>query len=143
DMLLTFKTIEDFAYIDISNGEKIADNSQFFISDLVRPYSKKEPLVRGDTFDFDLRDGMIRGHDGASTQIQGVIITDKGKVTAAKRYNSRSSMNLIIYNKTKAIYLDNRALDTFLIKALLFDQYNKDRFEKVADTDRFKIFKVK
>ena len=143
DMLLTFKTLEDFADIDINTGQKTAPNAQLFISDLLRPYSKKEPIVHGDTFDFDLRNGMIRGHDGATTQIQGVIIVEDFKVVAAKRYNPRSAMNLIIYNKTKAIYLENRAINTFLIKALLFDQYDKTRFEKVAQTETFKILKLK
>jgi dolichyl-diphosphooligosaccharide--protein glycosyltransferase/undecaprenyl-diphosphooligosaccharide--protein glycosyltransferase len=143
DMLLTFKTIEDFAHIDIETGNKTSENSQLFISDLLRPYSKKVPIVKGDTFDFDLRNGMISGHDGVSAQVQGVIIVDDDTVTAAKRYNPRAPMNLIIYNTTKAIYLDNTALNTFLIKALLFDQYNKNRFEKVTQTDSFKIFKLK
>jgi asparagine N-glycosylation enzyme membrane subunit Stt3 len=143
NMLLTFKTLEDFAYIDIKTGKKSEENSQLYISDLLRPYSKKVPIVYGDTFDFDLRDGMIKGHDGATAQVQGVIIVDSGKVTAAKRYNPRSFMTLIIYNKTKAIYLDNKALNTFLIKALLFDQYDKKRFEKVTETGSFKILKLK
>ncbi|MEA3521907.1 MAG: STT3 domain-containing protein [Campylobacterota bacterium] len=143
DMLLTFATFENFAHIDINNGNKTADNSQFYISTLLRPYSKKERIIKGDTFNFDLANGMIKGHDGASTQIQGVIIVDKGKITAAKRYNPRSPMSLIIYNKTKAIYLDHKALNSFLIKALLFDQYDTARFEKVTETSTFKILKLK
>ncbi len=143
DMLLTFKTLEDFAHNDLQTGEKTQENSQFYISSLLRPYSKKEPIVRGDTFDFDLRNGMIRGHDGASTQLQGVIIVENNKIIAAKRYNPRSPMSLIIYNKTKAIYLDHIALNSFLVKALLFDQYDKTRFEKVAESSTFKILKLK
>ncbi len=143
NMLLTFKTLEDFAYIDINTGEKIKNNAQLYISDLLRPYSKKSPIIYGDTFNFDLRNGMIKGHDGASTKIQGVIIVNDGKVRAAKRYNPRSPMTLIIYNKTKAIYLDNNALNTFLVKVLLLNQYDKNRFEKVAQTDSFKILKLK
>jgi len=143
DMLLTFNTIEDFANIDINTAHKIRENSQLFISDLLRPYSKREPVVHGDTFDFDLRSGVIKGTDGASTQIRGVIIVDNFKVTAAKPYNPRSAMNLIIYNKTKAIYLENSAMNTFLIKALLLDQYSRERFEKVVQTDTFKIFKIR
>ncbi len=143
NMLLTFKTLEDFAHVDIYTGRKTQENSQLYISDLLRPYSKKVPMVYGDTFTFDLRDGMIKGDNGAKTQIQGVIIVDNNRVTAAKRYNPSSPMNLIIYNKTKAIYLDNTAVNTFLIKALLFDSYDKKRFEKVAQSDTFKIFKLK
>ncbi len=143
NMLLTFKTLEDFAYNDLKTGKKTQENSQLYISSLLRPYSKKTPMLYGDTFDFDLRNGMIKSHDGASTQIQGVIIVEKNKVVAAKRYNPRSPMTLIIYNKTKAIYLDYRALNSFLIKALLFDQYDKNRFTKVAESDTFKILKLK
>jgi undecaprenyl-diphosphooligosaccharide--protein glycosyltransferase len=143
DMLLTYKTIEDFANINLQNGQKTTESAQIYISNLLQPYSKKVPVVKGDTFNFDLRNGMIVGHDGAQTQVQGVIISENGKVVAAKRYNPRSPMNLIIYNKTKAIYLDNKALNTFLVKALLFDQFNKNRFEKVAETEAFKILKLK
>jgi len=143
DMLLTFRTLEDFAYNDLETGKKTQENSQLYISNLLRPYSKKEPIVKGDTFDFDLRNGMIKGHDGASTQLQGVLIVEHGKILAAKHYNPRSSMTLIIYNKTKAIYLDHIALNSFLIKALLFDPYDKTRFTKVAESETFKILKLK
>ncbi len=143
DMLLTFKTLEDFAYNDLETGEKIQGNSQLYISNLLHPYSKKEPIIKGDTFDFDLRNGMIKDNDGKSMQIQGVIIVENNKVIAAKRYNPRSPMTLIIYNKTKAIYLDHIALNSFLIKALLFDQYDKTRFIKVAESATFKILKLK
>jgi len=142
-MLLTFKTLEDFAHIDLVSGEKTKEHSQLYISDLLQSYSKKNPLIKGDTFDFDMRNGMIMGHDGAKMQINSVLIVDDGQMSASKRYNPRSAMNLIIYNKTKAIYLDNRALNTFLIKALLFDQYDKKRFEKIVETETFKIFKLK
>lgn len=143
DMLLTFKTLEDFAHIDLVSGEKTKENSQLYISDLLQPYSKNNRIIQGDTFDFDLHNGNIKGRDGATAQVNGIIIAEHGKVVAAKRYNPHSAMNLIIYNKTKAIYLDNRALNTFLIKALLFDQYDKKRFEKTVETETFKIFKLK
>ncbi len=143
DMLLTFQTLEDFAHIDLSSGQMQREHAQIYISDLLRPYTKKVSIINGDTFDFDLRNGMIKGHDGATTQVHGVIIAENGNVVAAKPYNARSSMNLIIYNKTKAIYLDNNALNTFLVKALLLDRYDQNRFEKVAETEAFKILKLK
>ncbi|RLA70217.1 MAG: hypothetical protein DRG24_07205, partial [Epsilonproteobacteria bacterium] len=143
DMLLTFKTLENFAHINLVSGQKNRENSQLYISDLLEVYSKKIPIIKGDTFNFDLRDGMIMGHDGAKIQVNSVIISENGKTVANRRYNPRSSMSLIIYNKTKAIYLDNMAINTFLIKALLFDLYDKERFEKVMQTENFKIFKVR
>jgi dolichyl-diphosphooligosaccharide--protein glycosyltransferase/undecaprenyl-diphosphooligosaccharide--protein glycosyltransferase len=143
DMLLTFNMFEQIANIDLKTGKNEGNYSQLYISDLLKPYSKRDPIVHGDTFNFDLRNGVIKGADGAQMQIHGVIISENSKLVAAKAYNRKSNMNLVIYNRVKAIYLDNRALNTFLVKALLLDRYDKNLFEKVIETPSFKIFKLK
>lgn len=143
DMLLTFKTIEEFASINIRSGANASDNMQLYLSDLLRPYDQHEPLVRGDTFDFDLRSGVIRGHDGVQTRIAGVMVVENGAITAAQRYEAGSDMHLILYNRTKVIYLDSRALNSFLVRALLLNQFDHSRFETVVQTERMKLLKLK
>ncbi|MBN2896228.1 MAG: glycosyltransferase family 39 protein [Campylobacterales bacterium] len=143
DMLLTFKTLEEFASIDIKSGARKAASMQLYISDLRRPYDKHEPMLRGDTFDFDLRSGVIRGHDGAQTRIAGVMVIQEGGVVAAQRYDASSSMHLLIYEGKKAIYLDQQAMQTLLVRALLLGQYDRSRFEKVAQTPRMLLLRLK
>jgi hypothetical protein len=64
-------------------------------------------------------------------------------LVAGKNYNRRSPMNLIIYNDAKALYMDGTVYGSFLIQALVLDNYDHNLFEKVADTGKMKIFKVK
>ncbi|MEA2111816.1 MAG: STT3 domain-containing protein [Campylobacterota bacterium] len=142
DMLLTFRTLENFANTDLSTGNT-GGNSELYISNLLKPYSPKEPIIHGDTFKFDLRDGNIIGNDGAKAQINGIIISQNGKIAAAKQYNKNSSHILIIYNNQKAIYLDKKAFGTFLVQVLLLDRYDKGLFEKVAETESFKVLKLR
>lgn len=143
DMLLTFKTLEEFASIDIRSGVQKPGSMQLYISDLRRPYDKHEPMLRGDTFDFDLRSGVIRGHDGAQTRIAGVMVIQDGGVVAAQRYDAHSPMHLLIYEDTKAIYLDHEAMQTLLVRALLLGQYDRSRFEKVAQTSKMLLLRLK
>jgi hypothetical protein len=142
DMLLTYKTLEDFANTDLSTGAR-GNNSELYISDLLKPYAQNDPIIHGDTFKLDLRNGKIVGNDGAQTQVNGVIISNNGTITAAKQFNKRASHFLIVYNNTKAIYLDQKAFNTFLIQTLILDKYDKSLFEKVAQTETFKILKLK
>ncbi len=142
DMLLTFKTLEDFANTDLKTG-KTGANSELYISDLLKPYNPNDPIIHGDTFKFNLRSGEIIGNDGAKAKIHGVIISQNGEITVAKQYNKNASHILIIYNNSKAIYLDTKAFNTFLVQALLLDKYDNSLFEKVAQTQTFKILKLK
>ena len=142
DMLLTFPTLDRFARTDLESGQE-SPPSMLYISNLKKPISPNEAVIYGDTFTFDTRNGFLVGMDGARTQVQGAINIIGNQVIAAKQYNPRAPMHLIFYNKTKAIYLDDHAIDTFLVQALLLDRYDHALFEKVGQTDRMKIFKLR
>jgi hypothetical protein len=90
-----------------------------------------------------MRNGKITGSDGASAQINSINISKKGRLIAGKNYNRRSPMRLVIYNGNKALYMDTSTYGSFLIQALVLDNYDHNLFEKVADTGKMKIFKVK
>lgn len=142
DMLAVLPTIAEIADRDPRTG-KPTRQRQFYISDLRRPFTGKSPMVYGDTFTLDLRNGVITGNDGASTRVGGVVVSENGELTAAQRYDKRSPMFIILYNKTKALYMDSSVFNSFLIQTLVLDRYDKSRFEKVADTGVMKILKVK
>lgn len=141
DMLLTFGTIENFANTDLKNGTG-SRHSELYISDLLQPYAAQSPIIYGDTFTFDLRNGVMQGNNGAKAVIHGVIVSENGRIKAAKQYNKNATHILIIYNKTKAIYLDMNAFNTFLVQTLLLDKYDSALFEKIVQTPRFKILKL-
>ncbi|RUM63547.1 MAG: hypothetical protein DSZ03_05165, partial [Sulfurimonas sp.] len=143
DMLMTFNTIERFAQTDLQSGQRHGMASELYISDLLQPYHPASPIIQGDTFTFDLRRGEMQGNDGAKAVIYGVLITQNGTITASKQYNKNSPYILIIYNNTKAIYLNTAAFDSFLVQALLLDLYDKSLFEKMVQTPSFKILKLK
>jgi dolichyl-diphosphooligosaccharide--protein glycosyltransferase/undecaprenyl-diphosphooligosaccharide--protein glycosyltransferase len=142
DMFLTFKTLEEFATTDLDTGNN-NPTMELYISDLLKPYSPKDPIIHGDTFKCDLRNGIMMGSDGAKAQVNGIIISNGGKIAAAQQYNKKANYILIIYNNTKAIYLDMRAFKTFLVQALLLDRYDKSLFTKVVETQKFKILKLR
>ncbi len=143
DMLLTFNMMERFAQTDLQSGQHQEKPSELYISDLLQPYHPASPLIQGDTFTLDLRRGEMQGNDGTKTTVYGVIITENGTIKASKQYNKNSPYILIVYNKSKAIYLDTTAFDSFLVQALLLDLYDKSLFEKVVQTPSFKILKLK
>ncbi len=142
NMLLTFPIIEKFANTDIYKGTSHV-NAELYISDLLEPHHPKKPIVRGDTFTLDLRRGEIVDQSGRSSTIHGVIISNNGMLTAARQYDKHSDYILIIYNNTKAIYLNMNAFNTFMVQALLLNKYDTDLFESVVHTPRFKILKLK
>lgn len=142
DMLLTFQTMQHFGNINLHSG-KYEQNSNLYISDLTEPFNPSKPIVQGDTFTIDLRSGTIKGQDGAQAKLKGIITVENGSITASKGYHQKASMHIIIYNRTKAIYLDNALLNSFLIKAQLLNVYDRTLFEEVAATDKMKILRLK
>ncbi len=142
DMLMTLPTFAEIADRDPKSGQMLRKR-EFYLSSLQKPFDPKTPLVYGDTFTFDIRNGKITGSDGASARINTIGISEKGRLIAGKNYNRRSPMYLIIYNGTKALYMDGSVYGSFLIQALVLDNYDHSLFEKVADTGKMKIFKVK
>ena len=142
DMLAILPTIASVANKDPRTGQPTRQQ-QFYISNLLRPYTGKEPLLYGDTFTLDLRNGTITGNDGASARIGGVVISENGKLKVGKRYDKHSPMIMIVYNKTKALYMDTSVFNSFLIQALVLNRYDHERFEEVADTGIMKLFKVR
>lgn len=141
DMLAVLPTIAATADRDPRSGNPTRQR-QFYLSELQKPYDGKDPILHGDTFTLDLRNGVITGSDGASTRISGVAVSENGKLKAAQRYDKRSAMFLIIYNKTKALYMDSSVFNSFLIQALVLGIYDKRYFEPVADTGTMKLFRV-
>ena len=141
NMLTTLPTIAAIADRNPNNG-KIMHQRQFSILSLKEPYTGQTPFIYGEDFILDLRTGVATGPNGLSMHIDGVVISEKGKLKASRRYKKNLHKFLIIYNKTKALYMDETIFNSFLIQALVLDQYDKSKFEKIADTGKMKIFKT-
>ena len=141
DMLPILPTLIAIADRHPKSGAPVRTR-EFYISELRTPFSGKEPVIQGDTFTLDLRTGTITGMDGTSTRINGVAVSENGELLAAQQYDARSPYFMIIYNKTKALYMDGSVFHSFLVQALLLDRYDPARFEKAAASPDMKIFKV-
>ncbi len=142
DMLAVLPTIAATADRDPRSGNPTR-HRQFYLSELQKPYDGKDPILHGDTFTLDLRSGIITGSNGASSRVSGVAVSENGKLTAAQRFDANAPMYLIIYNRTKALYMDKSVFNSFLIQALVLGVYNKTYFEPVAETGIMKLFKVR
>jgi len=142
DMLMTLPTFAEIADRDPKNSRMLRKR-EFYLSSLQKPFDPKTPIVYGDTFTFDMRNGKITGSNGASAQINSIGISEHGRLIADRNYNRHSPMHLIIYDRLKALYMDRAVYGSFLIQALVLDNYDHNLFEKVADTGKMKIFRVR
>ncbi len=142
DMFKFLPTIIHIADKNPNNGNIVRER-EFYMSTLSRPYSPQDPVVKGSTFELDLRDGTISSNDGVSARVNSVFITENGNITAATSYDKRSPYFMIIYNNNIAFYMDGSVFYSFLIQALLLDQYDKNKFELISKSPLIKILKVK
>lgn len=142
DMLLLLPVMASVADRDPKTGAPTRQR-QFYLSNLREPFTGKTPVVEGDTFTFDLRAGIISGRDGSSARVNTVVVSDQGTMEAARQYDKRSSMFLVIYDRTKALYMDGSVFGSFFIQAFLFDRYDETRFKKIAETGNMKLLRVK
>lgn len=142
DMLLLLPVMASVADRDPKTGTPTRQR-QFYLSELREPFTGKTALIEGDTFTFNLRDGVITGNDGSRARVNTLAVSDQGTLKAARQYDTRSAMFLVIYDRTKALYMDGSVFGSFFIQTLLLDRYDDSRFEKIAETHNMKLLRVK
>lgn len=125
------------------NDENTSRKNVHVFSPLFRPFSENYSLIEAYRFAFDSSDGTLHFGDNRSVPIKQVVLTEKGKAISGYAYENNASDVLILVNNIEALYVDEATMNSFLIQALLFDRYDHTLFEKVVQTNRMKIFKVK
>lgn len=142
-MLYSIGHFETYAKKDLLKSESNSlGRTRYSITSLVKPFSHNYSLVKGYSYIFDSSDGKVLDAKGVKTEVNRIMITGDNKRKQMYRFHNSSNEHLIV-DRNKLIWLDKSLYNSFLIQAMLFDVYDKNLFEKVAETGRIKIFRVK
>ncbi len=141
NMLSTLSAIELCSNINLKTGKSYPSNF-IDIGYLTKKFDKSQTKLKTDAnFSIDTKKGEVR-INGNFTTFSKIIIFNKNKIVFKKRYIGLKSSTLIIYNG-HVLLLKPKIYNSFLIQALLFNNYNHNLFEEVARNKTFAIFRVK
>lgn len=141
DMLLTLPAIQSIARRDPLQPTQPIHPAEFYVSRLLAPPTAQH--IEADTFTFDPQRGIIQGRDGPRAQVAALVVSTQGKVASERRYSTRSNYFLIIFEGTHALYMERAVFESFLIQALLLDRYDEKLLQKVVDTGRMKLLRLR
>ncbi|SFV58361.1 Oligosaccharyltransferase PglB [hydrothermal vent metagenome] len=140
-MLDFYYTMLSTASLDL-HGHIEDSHEHFKVTSLMKPFSKTYSLVEGYAFILDSNEGMVTDAEGKKTPLNSIMITDKHR----KKYKYTFHKDAKNYMFTYGIHLywiDEKYYNSFYIQAMIFDTYDKNLFEKVAESSRVKIFRIK
>ena len=143
NMIKTYGVTERFAYYNMKKGYLEKDRiPEYNITPIVKPFSHDYGLLEGFGYIFDSSDGKLMDADGNKSKINMLMISRDNKRKESYTYHKNSNMNLLDA-KGMLFWLDQKAYNGFYIQAFLLDVYDHNLFEKVGETPRMKIFRVK
>ena len=143
-MLDYFATLNNFSKKKLTGG-RLGPNPSMRITNLVKPFSPTYSLLEGHAYILDSSDGKVVDAYGKKTPVSGLTIVENNTRTQGYAFTHKVDKpeGHVIAYRDKFIWLDQVLYDSFFIQALLFDVYDKNLFEKVGETTRMKIFKLK
>lgn len=143
-MLDFFGVINDFSKKSFS-GTRSEKAPMVKITEVMKPFSETYSLFKGFAYILDSSDGMVVDASGNKTAVKGLTIVQNNTRTKGYLFNhdENSTNTQVIAYRNKFIWVDQEVYDSFFIQAMLFDVYDHDLFEKVGETNRIKIFKLK
>lgn len=125
-MLKTLQLIESFSNIDIQTGKTLS-------SEIVR-LSTANSII-------DNNQGFVSQPAGKFS-IGSLDVFQNNKLIFQKKYNNNINIHAVVIDN-QILILKQNIYDSLLIQTLLFDKYDKEKFEKVAQTSNFVVLKVK
>jgi hypothetical protein len=139
-MLSTLGTIESFSNIDIKTGKNYR-SALMDMGYLDKKYNTTQNIVKTEIFTIDLKNGKISSIDG-NDKVRKISIIEKGKIKFEKSYLVSNDSNIVISDGL-VLKMKPKLYNSFLVQALLFNNYNSDYFTKVSKTKNFLILKIK
>ncbi len=140
-MIFGLSNIESFSNIDLKTGKNY-DTNIMNIGNLSKEYNKTQNILKTNISKINLKDGIV-SIKNKKTKINKIYIVEDTKIKFEKKYySSKKDINIIIYNGT-VMLLTEKLFNSFLIQSLIFNNYNRDYFTKVAQTNNFIILKIK
>jgi hypothetical protein len=139
-MLNSLRTIESFSNLNIKTGRNY--NSNFInMGYLHQKYNNSQKILETDNFKINLQKGEISSKAG-NMKVKKISIVEEKKRKFEKRYIVSNGSNIVIYEGS-VLLLKPKLYNSFLIQALVFNNYNRDYFEKISETNNFLILKIK
>lgn len=141
-MMSYFGTLMQFNNWDITKG-KYKDNLPYYnITPLTQPFSRNNSLLKGYSYILDSSKGMVHDADDNQSTLNTLMITENNKRKEAFAFHKNSNRYMIVA-RGRLVWLDKSLYNSFYYQAMFMDVYDKNLFEKVAETKRMKIFRVK
>ena len=139
-MLNSLGTVESFSNLNLKTGKNYSSN---FINMgyLTKKYDASQKVISTNSFSINLQKGEIASKAG-NMKVKKISIVEEYKIKFEKNYVVSNGSNILI-SDGKVFLLKPKMYNSFLIQALVFNNYKRDYFEKVSQTDNFLILKVK
>jgi asparagine N-glycosylation enzyme membrane subunit Stt3 len=143
-MLDFFGVINDFSKKSLSGGT-LGNSPMVKITEIMKPFSETYSLFKGFAYILDSSDGTVVDSTSNKTPVKGLTIVQNNTRTKGYLFNQDKNITntQVIAYRNKFIWVDQEIYDSFFIQAMLFDEYDHTLFEKVGETNRIKIFKLK
>lgn len=141
-MLDSLTTIESFSNLNPKTGQLYKSN-YLNLGMLKKPYEHSQKVLHTDRYSIDIQKGEVIAQQGSLYFKKASFIQDN-QITFEKNYlpSSLNNKYLMIVDD-EVMILNEKLYKSFLIQALLFQNYDPKLFSKVAQTKNFLILKVK
>lgn len=125
---------------DIVSGKKYGLKT-IQLDTLEKPFDANASEQNGSLFTlFTVNGTVLAGNN--SFAIQRLMESRDHKLHLSMAFDNNSPLSAVVAKENYIFYLDNSLFDSFFVQAYFFDNYDRTRFEKVAETPLMKIFKV-
>lgn len=138
-MLTTLGTIESFSNINTYTG-KVRESDYLDMGYLFERYDMNQEVLKTSKFGINKQKGIILSDKG-NMKFKKLSIIENNKIVFEKNYLAPNGSYVVIYNG-KVLLMKENIYNSFLVQSLVFKNYKKEMFEKVAETDHFIILKV-
>ena len=137
-MLPTLGNMESFSNINLKSGKNY--KSSVINMGYLNKIDKYQNILQTEVFTINIRKGEVSSKTG-KMKIRRIAIGGDNKIKLKKSYLNSNDSNIIIDNGM-VLMMKSKLYNSFLIQALLFNNYNRDYFTEVSRTKDFLILKV-
>jgi len=109
---------------------------------LTKPFGAADRYVRGRGLVFDRKRGIVTSDDGQSGRV-GLLIVSDGKQMKVQRFYAGADYNLIVYKNRYILMVSDRVLNSFVIRGLLLNGFDRRFFEPAGLSPRAKVLKLR
>jgi hypothetical protein len=131
------------AKLDTKTGKRYPSNLYNRIL-LSKRYDGTQKLLKTTTqLSIDIEHGRIVSTNlNEDADVKEIIIKNGSNIEFRKSYNTPNNIYIVIYGENVLI-TNEKLYNSFLIQALILNNYNRDYFTKVVQDNSFLILKIK